>query len=106
MNDQQYDNNNRGALFLNDRGGNEKAPNYKGSIIVDGVEYWCSLWKQTSQKGDVYLSVSVQPKEQQHCRAQQSGARPQERTPDRRQEAPSRQQANRIGEDDLPEIPF
>lgn len=102
MNDQQYDNNNRGALFLNDKGGNDKAPNYKGSITVDGVEYWCSLWKQTSKKGDVYLSVSVQPKEQQHCKQPSAGARPQERQ--QSNPAPEQKQVVRMIEDE--DIPF
>ena len=99
MNEQQYDNNNRGALFLNDRGGNEKAPNYKGSINIEGVEYWCSLWKQTSKKGDVYLSISVKPKQEQARKSQpQSGSNQQHNA------APTPIQTERILEED--DIPF
>lgn len=58
-----YDNTNSGVLFENDQKGNEKAPNRKGTINVEGKEYWISAWDKTSQKGQDYISLSVQPKE-------------------------------------------
>ena len=58
-----YDNTNTGALFRNDKEGNEKRPDYRGQLDVEGVEYWVSAWIKTSKKGDKYMSLSIQPKE-------------------------------------------
>jgi len=62
-----YDNSNSGALFRNDKKGNEKAPDYKGNINVDGVEKQLAAWIRTSKKGTKYMSLAVsepyQPKE-------------------------------------------
>lgn len=72
MENTQYDNTNRGTLFKNDRAGdNPKAPQYKGSINVNGQEMWLSAWVKTSQKGTQFMSLSVQPKEQQYTPQQQ-----------------------------------
>ena len=59
----QYDPTNRGALFKNDRKEKESHPDYKGSINVDGVDYWLSAWLKEGQKGK-FFSMSIQPKEQ------------------------------------------
>ena len=66
----QYDNKNSGVLFSNRdaKANNERAPDYKGSINVDGVEYWLSAWIRegrdgTKLAGQKYMSLSAQPKE-------------------------------------------
>ena len=56
-----YDNTNSGALFKNDKGGNEKRPDYRGTLNVDGKDYDLSAWLKSSKKGDKYMSLSVQP---------------------------------------------
>lgn len=58
-----YDNTNRGALFKNDDKQSDKHPDYKGSINIDGVEYWLSSWIKTSKQGNKFMSLSVQPKQ-------------------------------------------
>lgn len=60
-----YDNTNRGALFKNDDKQSENYPDYKGMINIDGVEYWLSGWIKTSKQGNKFMSLSVQPKQQQ-----------------------------------------
>ena len=35
----QYDNNLTGVLFVNDKQGNEKRPDWKGSAEIDGVKH-------------------------------------------------------------------
>ena len=42
----EYDNNNRGALWNNDRKQSDKHPDLSGSIMIDGKEYWVSGWKK------------------------------------------------------------
>ena len=61
----KYDNTNRGALFPNDKKGNEKRPDMTGDINVEGVEYRVSAWKKSSKAGNNFLSISVQRKEGQ-----------------------------------------
>ena len=62
---EQYDNTNSGALFRNDKKTTDKHPDYRGSLNVQGVEYWLSSWLKTARDGRKYMSLSVTPKEQQ-----------------------------------------
>ena len=64
-----YDNTNRGVLFKNDRKEKDTHPNMKGSINVEGVEYWVSAWTKEGSNGK-YMSLSVTPKEQTQTAAQ------------------------------------
>jgi hypothetical protein len=57
-----YDNTDRGALFRNEDKGEERHPDYRGSINVGGTEYWLSAWIRTSKKGTKYMSLSIKPK--------------------------------------------
>ena len=75
----QYDNTNSGMLFRNDKGDNEKRPDYKGSVNVGGVEYWLSGWVrvagETSKRaGEKFISMKLEPKEQQAAPARQAPA--------------------------------
>ena len=55
---------NRGALFRNDNKQQDNHPDYKGSIIVNGVDFWISAWLKTSEKtGKKFMSLSVKPKD-------------------------------------------
>ena len=58
----EYDNNNRGSLFKNDRKDDAKFPDYKGSINVDGTDYWLSAWIKISKDGQKFMSLSVKNK--------------------------------------------
>ena len=70
---QQYDNRNKGVLFLNDRKESETHPDRKGSINIDGKEYWISGWNKQTSKGDT-ISLSVKPKEVITEKSNQSAA--------------------------------
>jgi hypothetical protein len=59
---QQYDNTNTGVLFLNDRKEKDSHPTRKGSINVEGKEYWLSGWDKETSKGET-ISLSVQAKD-------------------------------------------
>ena len=53
-----------GALFKNDKeGGNPNWPDYKGSIMIDGQEFWLSAWIKEGAKGK-FMSLAAKPKEQ------------------------------------------
>jgi uncharacterized protein (DUF736 family) len=58
----EYDNSNRGQLFKNDRKDDAKFPDYKGSINVDGTDYWLSAWIKVSKDGNKFMSLSVKNK--------------------------------------------
>jgi len=83
-----YDDTNRGALFKNIKKESDKHPDYKGSLNVDGQEFWLSSWLKVSKSGEKYMSVSVTPKEQQAAKPKPVASR-----------VPG-------SDDDLEEIPF
>ena len=63
----EYSNENRGALWPNDRQREGKQdPQYTGSLNVDGVEYWVKAWgrKENAKQGAPVLSFSVSPKDE------------------------------------------
>jgi hypothetical protein len=66
-----YDNTDKGALFRNDRKDDDRDPDYRGNINVDGVEYWLSAWLKVSKDGKKYMSLSVKPKNESNGRARQ-----------------------------------
>jgi hypothetical protein len=61
----EYDDTNRGAIFKNDRKESERHPDMKGSLNVEGREYWVSAWKQVSKAGKGYMSLSITLKDEQ-----------------------------------------
>jgi hypothetical protein len=59
----QYDNNNRGSIWGNDRKTEENHPDFKGQAEVGGVKYWVSAWKRKPDANPKApaLSFSFQP---------------------------------------------
>jgi len=55
---------NSGVLFKNENKDNEKKPDYKGSIMVDGTEYWLSSWIKEGKSGK-FMGLAVSPKDGQ-----------------------------------------
>lgn len=60
----EYDNTNRGVLFKNDRKDTDNHPDYKGSININGEEFWLSSWIKEGKTGK-FMSLSVTPKNAQ-----------------------------------------
>lgn len=55
----EYDNTNTGVLFRKDKEGNEKRPDYKGTLNVEGKEYEIAGWKRVSKSGKAYVSLKI-----------------------------------------------
>ncbi len=57
----EFDNSNRGVLFINHDKKGSTHPDYKGSFTdADGNEFWLSAWKKTSKDGaHKFLSISA-----------------------------------------------
>ena len=84
-----YDNTNSGILTKNDKQGNESRPDYRGSINVDGVDYWISAWIKTGRDGtklagQKYMSLRVQPKDASYAPAPAPAQAPARMTQDQR----------------------
>lgn len=61
-----YDNTNRGSIWKNEDKTQDSHPDFRGSINVEGVEYWVSAWKRkegANPKAPA-LSFSIQSKEE------------------------------------------
>ena len=54
----EYDNTNSGALFKNDKKGNDKAPDYAGKINVDGKDLRLAAWIKEGKSGK-FMSLKV-----------------------------------------------
>ena len=71
-----YDNTDRGFLYINEDklkdGGSEKWPDSKGSLNVNGVDYWLSAWRKVDKNGVNYLSVAVQRKQSRRQHAEKA----------------------------------
>ena len=53
----------RGVLFKNDKQGKEKRPDYRGSAMIDNVDFNVSGWIQTAKKdGSKFMSLKFEPK--------------------------------------------
>jgi hypothetical protein len=59
-----FDNTNRGSLWENDKATSDRSPNWKGSINVDGVEYWLAMWEGKGRgERTPAFTLSVTPKD-------------------------------------------
>ena len=100
-----YDNTNKGAIWRNqNKQDNPNAPDFKGTINIEGVEYWLSGWskKQGDNPNAPSVKFSVQPKEEVHNQGYQQTQQvlqqppqqqaPQQQAPRQQQQAPQQQQ--------------
>ena len=53
---------NSGVLFKNENKDNERKPDYKGNIMVDGQEYWLSAWIKEGKNGK-FMSLAMNPRD-------------------------------------------
>lgn len=56
-----YDNTNTGVLFTNKKKTSNKAPDLKGSVNVNGKEFWLSGWFTFKKSdGEKYISLRLE----------------------------------------------
>lgn len=92
----EYDNTNTGVLFINDKRESERHPHMKGSINIEGVEYWVSAWSKTSPKvNGKFLSLSATIKDDQPAPKRAGGQ-------DRNAPRPQREDLEPLTDDDIP----
>jgi len=59
-----YDNTNKGILSRNDNRTLDTHPEFKGSINIEGREFWLSGWiKERKDGSGRFFSLSVKPKD-------------------------------------------
>lgn len=51
-----------GALFKNDKGDNDKRPDYRGDCLIDGVTYKIAAWLKDGNKGK-FMSLRFEVKD-------------------------------------------
>lgn len=64
----EYNNDNRLAIWKNDKKESDTHPDFKGQGMVNGVEVWVSAWKRKdgANPNAPALSISVQAKDDVH----------------------------------------
>ena len=75
-----FDNTNSGALFKNDKRGNERSPDYKGECAPvcpycgKKSEFWLSAWIKTMKKDATkkFMSLALTPKDEPKNQSQQN----------------------------------
>ena len=64
---------NSGVIFRNDKKVNDTHPDYKGSIMVAGVEYWISGWIKDGKSGK-FMGLAVMQKDESRVPAKAAPA--------------------------------
>lgn len=59
-----------GSLFKNDKGDNEKRPDYRGDAMINGELMEMAAWIRKSQSGVPFMSIQFKPKEEQAAKPQ------------------------------------
>jgi hypothetical protein len=94
----EFDNTNSGVMFQNDKEGNEKRPDWRGSLNVGGVEYWISCWDRETGRG-LARSLKIEAKDAGRT------AKKEEKAPPPKPTAQSGQ-SKAAGDDFEDDIPF
>lgn len=53
-----------GSIFPNDKKASDNHPGWKGSALIDGVEYWVSGWVKQTGEGKKWVSLAFTAKDQ------------------------------------------
>ena len=55
-----YNNDMSGTLSKNERKSNDRQPDFRGQITIEGKKYWLSGWNRRGNRGD-FISLAAQP---------------------------------------------
>lgn len=55
-----------GSLFKNTKKDSDRAPDYRGDCLINGVSLWVSGWIKETRNGDKFLSIAFTPKVPRH----------------------------------------
>lgn len=53
---------NTGSIFLEENKKSDNHPDFKGSLKIEGREYWVSGWKKQGN-GKKFISLAIDPKQ-------------------------------------------
>lgn len=53
----------QGSLFKNDRKETEKQPDYNGSCMIGGLEFWISAWIKRQEGKKTFMSLAFTEKD-------------------------------------------
>lgn len=56
----------QGVLFKNEDKQEERHADYRGSITINGQQYWLDAWIKTSKGDKKFMSLSAKPKMARH----------------------------------------
>jgi uncharacterized protein (DUF736 family) len=59
-----FDNTNRGSISKNTKKEQPNHPDYRGSLNVEGHDYWISGWIKEGKGGEKFLSLSIRSKDE------------------------------------------
>lgn len=63
-----------GVLFKNDRKEKDTHADYKGTAVIDGVEYWINSWIKKGKNGS-FMSLAFKVKDRQESRSDRQPSR-------------------------------
>lgn len=55
----EFDNKNKGVLFVNNKKTSERHPDYTGEIYVGDKKMRIAAWEKKSKKGSTFLSLAI-----------------------------------------------
>jgi hypothetical protein len=58
----EFNNENTGVLFKNDKKEDEKHADYSGNLDAAGVQYWLDAWIAKDKNGKTYMRLRIKPK--------------------------------------------
>lgn len=56
-----------GSIFENDKKTEESQPDFRGSCLINGVEFWLSAWRRESRDGKKYIGLQFTLKEEKEA---------------------------------------
>lgn len=72
----EYDDTNTFVLFKNDKKDNDKQPDMRGTLDVDGEKFYISCWFNENQKVGKFIKGRLRPKDEVDAKSQEKKSAP------------------------------